>query len=110
MASAEPRPDFPARQGRQDSNLQPPVLETGALPIELRPSVRGGDCTAPSTILPVRGGLQRRALGVLFLVIALAMAGIAVASALAGRWVIVFAAGVLAAWLATLAVRGLSLR
>ena len=25
------------RQGRQDSNLQPPVLETGALPIELRP-------------------------------------------------------------------------
>src|ERR1044072_4874078 len=26
-----------ALQGRQDSNLQPPVLETGALPIELRP-------------------------------------------------------------------------
>src|ERR671936_193210 len=26
-------------QGRQDSNLQPPVLETGALPVELRPSV-----------------------------------------------------------------------
>ena len=26
-------------QGRQDSNLQPPVLETGALPIELRPWV-----------------------------------------------------------------------
>ena len=26
-------------QGRQDLNLQPPVLETGALPIELRPSV-----------------------------------------------------------------------
>jgi hypothetical protein len=24
-------------QGRQDSNLQPPVLETGALPIEPRP-------------------------------------------------------------------------
>ena len=24
-------------QGRQDSNLQPPVLETGALPVELRP-------------------------------------------------------------------------
>jgi hypothetical protein len=58
----------------------------------------------------VGGGLQRRALGVLFLVIALAMAGIAVASALAGRWVIAFAAAVLAAWLATLAVRGLSLR
>jgi hypothetical protein len=26
-----------SQQGRQDSNLQPPVLETGALPIELRP-------------------------------------------------------------------------
>jgi hypothetical protein len=26
-----------AIQGRQDSNLQPPVLETGALPVELRP-------------------------------------------------------------------------
>ncbi len=24
------------KQARQDSNLQPPVLETGALPIELR--------------------------------------------------------------------------
>jgi hypothetical protein len=24
-------------QGRKDSNLQPPVLETGALPVELRP-------------------------------------------------------------------------
>ena len=30
------------QQGRQDLNLQPPVLETGALPIELRPSVAGG--------------------------------------------------------------------
>ena len=29
---------FEATQGRQDLNLQPPVLETGALPIELRPS------------------------------------------------------------------------
>ena len=27
--------DF-AEQARQDSNLQPPVLETGALPLELR--------------------------------------------------------------------------
>src|SRR4051794_2625925 len=41
------RADFQtARQGRQDSNLQPPVLETGALPVELRPlAVRGSDCT-----------------------------------------------------------------
>ena len=58
----------------------------------------------------MRAGLQRRALGVLFLVIALAMAGIAVYSALHGRWVIVFAAGVLAAWLASLAAHGLRLR
>src|SRR5262245_18463208 len=28
-------------QGRRDSNPQPPVLETGALPIELLPSGRG---------------------------------------------------------------------
>jgi hypothetical protein len=34
------RADFRGPQGRQDSNLQPPVLETGALPVELRPSVR----------------------------------------------------------------------
>ena len=27
----------PAGQGRRDSNPQPPVLETGALPVELRP-------------------------------------------------------------------------
>ena len=29
-------------QGRRDSNPQPPVLETGALPVELLPSERGG--------------------------------------------------------------------
>ncbi len=38
------------QQGRQDSNLQPPVLETGALPIEPRPwvartSVASGSCS-----------------------------------------------------------------
>ena len=27
------------QQGRQDSNLQPPVLETGALPVELLSSI-----------------------------------------------------------------------
>src|SRR2546423_11720268 len=30
--------DRGGRQGRRDSNPQPPVLETGALPVELRPS------------------------------------------------------------------------
>jgi hypothetical protein len=27
MASAQPKSDFNGKQGRQDSNLQPPVLE-----------------------------------------------------------------------------------
>ena len=31
-----------SEQGRRDSNPQPPVLETGALPIELLPSGRAG--------------------------------------------------------------------
>src|SRR3954467_15030398 len=31
----------PVEQGRRDSNPQPPVLETGALPIELLPSGTG---------------------------------------------------------------------
>ncbi len=34
------------QQGRQDSNLQPPVLETGALPVELRPWVARANGTA----------------------------------------------------------------
>jgi hypothetical protein len=38
----------------------------------------------------------------LFLVLTLSFAGIAVASALAGRWPIAVAAGALAAWCATL--------
>jgi hypothetical protein len=37
-------------QGRQDLNLQPPVLETGALPIELRPSVARGLYPRPAGI------------------------------------------------------------
>src|SRR5438309_11655872 len=31
-------PSRKSQQGRSDSNAQPPVLETGALPIELHPS------------------------------------------------------------------------
>ena len=41
-------------QGRQDLNLQPPVLETGALPIELRPSV------APRIVSALPGHYLRR--------------------------------------------------
>lgn len=39
-------------QGRRDSNSEPPVLETGALPVELRPSA-SAQCT---------GGLRRSGL------------------------------------------------
>jgi hypothetical protein len=46
-------------QGRQDSNLQPPVLETGALPIELRPSVRDGIVSAPIASLCARHAARR---------------------------------------------------
>ena len=46
---------------------------------------------------------QRRALGVLFLVLAVAFAGFAWAAGAAHVWVIAAAAGVLAAWMASLA-------
>ena len=36
------------KQGRQDSNLQPPVLETGALPIAPRPWAAWRIVSAPS--------------------------------------------------------------
>ena len=55
---------------------------------------------------------QRRALGALFLVLALGMAGIALAAAYAASnvgagWVIAVAAAALAVWLASMAVRAL---
>src|SRR5436190_17824440 len=37
-----------SEQGRRDSNPQPPVLETGALPIELLPSGEGPEDDASS--------------------------------------------------------------
>jgi succinate-acetate transporter protein len=50
---------------------------------------------------------QRHALGLLFLFLAVCFAGIAVAAARAGEWVIAVAGAVLGAWLATMAIRGL---
>ena len=53
------------KQGRQDSNLQPPVLETGALPIELLPSARAAlyrptrALDSPSWPLPRRRSARR---------------------------------------------------
>jgi hypothetical protein len=40
------------QQGRQDSNLQPPVLETGALPIAPRPWAAGRLYPHPAGRLP----------------------------------------------------------
>jgi hypothetical protein len=48
---------------------------------------------------------QRRGLGALFLVLATIMVGIAWAAYRAEQWVILVAAGVIAAWMATLVLR-----
>jgi hypothetical protein len=55
----------------------------------------------------VRPPSQRRALGALFLALALGFAVVAVAAARAERWVIGLAAAALALWMAGLAVQGL---
>jgi len=99
-----------SQQGRQDSNLQPPVLETGALPVELRPWVAGANGTAaPRWQDPP---VQRRLLGLLFAVLSAGFALIAVFSALEGgrALVIALAATVLALWMAGLARRALARR
>jgi hypothetical protein len=105
------------QQGRRDSNSEPPVLETGALPVELRPlarpSVDAGSCETQSMAKP--GGTKRsrgrnRPLGVLFVVLSLGLAGIAVAALRAEVWVVGFAAAVLALWLGSLARTLLSSR
>ena len=48
---------------------------------------------------------QRHALALLFVVLCLAFAGIAVAAARAGVWVIALAAGALGVWLGSLALK-----
>ena len=53
---------------------------------------------------------QRRALGTLFLVLAILFAGIAFEAFYAGVWPIGLAAAALAMWIATLAFRGLRRR
>ena len=58
----------------------------------------------------VRAPSQRRRLGVLFTVIAAALAAIALAAALAEQWVVAVAAGALAVWMATIAWTGLRAR
>jgi hypothetical protein len=96
------------QQGRQDSNLQPPVLETGALPVELLPWVAREWYRAPGNIPSV----HRRALGLLFSILAAGLGIVAVFSALEGgrAWVIALAAAALALWMASLARRALGRR
>ena len=50
---------------------------------------------------------QRRALGALFLVLAIAFAGIAFAAGTAEEWLILAGAAAIALWLGDLALRGL---
>ena len=50
---------------------------------------------------------QRRALGALFLLLAVAFAGIAFAAGTARQWIIVGAAAAIALWMVGLAARGL---
>jgi hypothetical protein len=50
---------------------------------------------------------QRRALGALFLLLAIAFAGIAFAAGAAREWIIVGAAAAISLWMVGLAVRGL---
>jgi hypothetical protein len=97
-------------QGRRDSNPEPPVLETGALPVELRPSA------APSLAAPGAGSrlarmAQRRRspLGGLFVLLAVLFVAVAVFAALAGgtAWVIAIAAAALGLWMAEQAWRAL---
>jgi hypothetical protein len=85
-----------AVQGRQDSNLEPPVLETGALPVELRPSARR-HCT----------GVRRRPLGALFAVLAAGFLFVGLYAADQGGvlWVVAVAAVLLAVWMGELAFK-----
>jgi hypothetical protein len=72
-------------------------LETGALPVELRPYLR-----APHDI-----GVQRRFLGGLFILLTGTFAAIGLLAAREGgrAWVVAAAAGALAVWMGELAYR-----
>lgn len=53
------RGTFHDSHGRRDSNPQPPVLETGALPVELRPLAAVVELCAPGALRP-RGNRGRK--------------------------------------------------
>jgi hypothetical protein len=97
-------------QGRRDSNPEPPVLETGALPVELRPSAHHS-VSAPSG-RPYTPDVPRRSrspLGGLFLVLAAVFVVVAVLAAQAGgtALVIAVASAILALWMGEQAYRAL---
>ena len=60
-----------------------------------------------NSIRAVAAPAQRRALGALFAVLALAFGGIAAAAGAASQWVILAAAAALTLWMAGLALRAL---
>ena len=94
------------QQGRQDSNLQPPVLETGALPIAPRPwAACGVYPRRPVTLFPL--SMQRYALAGLFSAIAVSLALVAAWAALSGgrAWVVALGAGAIALWMGDMARR-----
>jgi hypothetical protein len=81
-------------------NLQPPVLETGALPIELRPSV------APLIVslrLRHHPAVGRFSMPALFSLLTALFSVIAYAGASHGQWVIAAAAAALAVWMGSFA-------
>ena len=86
-------------------------METGALPIELLPSAaRKWYPDAGSGMAgPYNRRVHRRALGLLFSVLAAGLVAIAVLSAFEGgrAWVIALSAAALGVWMGSLALRAL---
>ncbi len=96
-------------------------METGALPVELRPWVAGDCIGAFRRLREPQGGeyyaarVQRRALGILFAGLAVVLAATAAAALIgaggnAKGWVVAVAALAIAGWLASLAVSALRRR
>jgi hypothetical protein len=81
-------------------NLQPPVLETGALPIELRPSVQPQDSSRGSRHDPCVGRIGP---ALLFSALTLLFVVIAVGALRADQWVIAVAGVALALWMGPMA-------
>jgi hypothetical protein len=67
----------------------------------------GGTHDAGYTLAAMRAPSQRRALGALFLLITIFFVGVAASAYEAEVWVVVVAAGALALWMGTMAVRAL---